>query len=55
VDHFWRRFPLDDDAEPQRGVWKCWSLLAKMAATAGIEAGARVLDALDRISTGPGV
>jgi alkanesulfonate monooxygenase SsuD/methylene tetrahydromethanopterin reductase-like flavin-dependent oxidoreductase (luciferase family) len=20
VDHFWYRFPLDDDAEPQRGV-----------------------------------
>ncbi len=55
VDHFWHRFPLDDNAEPQRGVWECWSLLAKMTATAGIEAGARVLDALVRITTAPGV
>lgn len=67
VDHFWYRFPLDDDAEPQRGVWECWSLLAALAAaTSRVELGtlvtctafrnpallAKMADTVDEISGG---
>jgi alkanesulfonate monooxygenase SsuD/methylene tetrahydromethanopterin reductase-like flavin-dependent oxidoreductase (luciferase family) len=44
VDHFWYRYPLDDDTEPQRGLWECWSLLAALAAaTTRVELGTLVV------------
>ncbi len=67
VDHLLYRFPFDDDTQPPRGLWECWSLLAALAtATERVELGtivactsfrnpallAKMADTVDEISGG---